>query len=146
VNVEDLPAVPQDLCDRLAEALSPWLDRPPCPVPRAAVQTGRDLTAQDRSSHERYCRAVLHREATRWASMRPNSGRNHAAFRLACRVGRWAHHRVIAADEIVRAILAACERNGLLREDGRQSVLNSIASGFRKSAADALPNLGVRRG
>jgi hypothetical protein len=144
--VAELPPVPPDLCPRLAAALAPWLERPPCPAPSATVHAGRDLTEQERRAQGRYASAILDREAATLASMPLNSGRNHATFRLACRVGRWAHHGIIGADAIVGAILAACEQNGLIAEDGHHSVMATIASGLRKSAADALPNLGVRHG
>ncbi len=74
--------------------------------------------------------------------MASNSGRNQAAFRLVCRVGRWTHHGILPRDRLTADVLDACERNGLVREDGRRAVLATIASGLAKSAADALPDLG----
>ena len=75
-----------------------------------------------------------------------NSGRNQATFRLACRVGRWVHNGVISQDRLVDGVLDACERNGLLRDDGVRAVLATVASGLAKSVDDTLPDLGVRRG
>ncbi len=78
--------------------------------------------------------------------MRPGSGRNDAAFRLVCRVGRWVHHGIIGRDRFIADVLDACERNGLVAKDGRKAVLATIASGLAKSAGDALPELGARHG
>ena len=71
-----------------------------------------------------------------------NSGRNQATFRLACRVGRWVHNGVISQDRLVDGVLDACERNGLLRDDGVRAVLATVASGLAKSVDDTLPDLG----
>lgn len=94
----------------------------------------------------RYAAALLSRELQAMAAMQPASGRNHAAFRLACRVGRWIHHGVIQRADFERDVLEACERNGLVQEDGRKAVLDTIASGLARSAHDALPELGERHG
>ena len=73
--------------------------------------------------------------------MAPNSGRNDAAFRLVCRVGRWAHYSIIPHDQLVADVFGACERNGLVRDDGCKAVLATIDSGLAKSAGDTLPEL-----
>ena len=93
-----------------------------------------------------YVAAILDCELPRLASMPRNSGRNDATFRLVCRVGRWAHHGIIARDRLVADVLAACERNGLVHEDGRKAVLDTIESGLARSAGDALPDLGGAHG
>jgi hypothetical protein len=63
-----------------------------------------------------------------------------------CRVGRWSHHGIITPDRLTADVLDACERNGLVRDDGRKAVLATIASGLARSAADTLPELGARHG
>lgn len=115
-----------------------------------ATQSARRLCrAADGAEHERqtrYVASILERELPALAAMRPGSGRNDAAFRLVCRVGRWAHAGILARDQLAAAVLEACEQNGLLRDDGRKAVLATIASGLAKSAADALPVLRARHG
>ena len=76
--------------------------------------------------------------------MPPNSGRNKQAFRFVCRFGRLVHHGLMPADRMIADVIAACRANGLVAEDGEQAVQATIASGLRKSAQDALPDLGVR--
>jgi hypothetical protein len=89
----------------------------------------------------RYVSSILGRELRKLAGMRPSSGRNDAAFRLVCRVGRWVHHGIIAQEQLVADMLDACECNGLVHDDGRNAVLNTIASGLARAAHDTLPAL-----
>ena len=103
-------------------------------------------TGPEHERQLRYAQTVLSRELRTLAAMRPGSGRNDTAFRIVCRIGRWVHHGVLAKQQVVGEVLYACERNGLVAEDGRKSVLDTIASGLARSAADALPELGARHG
>jgi hypothetical protein len=118
---------------------------------RAAVRT-HPVTHRYRPSEpehdrqHRYASAILSRELCALAGMPPGSGRNHAAFRLVCRIGRWVHHGVVPRADFERDVLDACERNGLIAEDGRKAVLATIGSGLARSAGDALPELGARHG
>jgi hypothetical protein len=78
--------------------------------------------------------------------MPPNSGRNNQAFHFVCRFGRLAHHGLISFDRIEADVFAACTANGLVAEDGKQSVMATIRNGLRISADDALPDLEARHG
>lgn len=98
----------------------------------------------EHARQHQYAAAILSRELLALAAMRPGSGRNHAAFKLSCRVGRWIHHGVISRDAFERDVLDACERNGLVAEDGRKAVADTISSGLGRSANDALPELEAR--
>lgn len=108
------------------------------------VRPSVDPTGPEHERQLRYVRTILSRELPALACMQPGSGRNHATFRLVCRVGRWAHAGIIERDQLVADVLDACECNGLVAEDGRKAVLDTIASGLARSAADALPELGAR--
>jgi hypothetical protein len=68
-------------------------------------------------------------------------GRNIAAFNAACKLGRWAHHGFIAPDALEARLVAACETNGLVGEDGREAALMTIQSGLNASRNDPLPEL-----
>lgn len=92
----------------------------------------------------RYSQSVLLRELRSLAAMQPGTGRNDRAYRLVCRVGRWVHHGIISRDHLVADMLDACERNGLVAEDGRRAVLCTIESGLARSAHDTLPELEAR--
>ena len=144
--VNDLPVISADIADRMAVVLRPWLEKPPRQAVVRSPASASDLSLQGREQHRRYATAILARELTALGSMAPNSGRNDAAFRLVCRVGRWAHHRIIPHDQLVADVFGACERNGLVRDDGRKAVLATIESGLAKSAGDTLPELGARHG
>ena len=89
----------------------------------------------------RYAEAILMRESAALGAMARNSGRNRAAFDLVCRVGRWVHAGIISADILFTSVREACWENGLISEDGISAVLATIASGLRRSANDALPDL-----
>lgn len=100
----------------------------------------------DHQRQHRYAASILDRELLALGGMQPGSGRNDAVFRLVCRVGRWVHHGIIPRDHFVADVLDACDRNGLVQEDGRATVLATIASGLARSAHDALPDLGTSDG
>jgi hypothetical protein len=142
-----LPIFAPDIADKLAAALAPWMTTPePMPSPTRARLQPFVLSENERERQHRYAVTVLARELPALASMASNTGRNQAAFRLVCRVGRWAHHGIITPDRLTADVLDACERNGLVRDDGRKAVLATIASGLARSAADTLPELGARHG
>ena len=105
-----------------------------------------DLWGTEHHRQHRYAVAIMSSELRALSAMRPGTGRNDAAFRLVCRVGRWVHAGIITRDQLIADVLDACERNGLVRDDGRKAVLDTIASGLARSAADTLPELGVRHG
>src|SRR5262249_42390785 len=48
---------------------------------------------------------------------------------------------ILAPGTIVRELSAACERNGLVKEDGRSSVFATIKSGIKRAQNDPLPLL-----
>lgn len=107
------------------------------------VQQRCGSSRPEHDRQHRYAVTILSRELQALAAMLPGSGRNDAAFRLVCRVGRWVHSGIIARDQLIADVLAVCEANGLVRDDGRKAVLATIASGLAKSAGDALPDLGA---
>ena len=61
--------------------------------------------------------------------MAPNSGRNDAAFRLVCRVGRWAHYSIIPHDQLVADVFDACERSSC-SETGVSASLHAFPPSF----------------
>ena len=138
-----LPIIDPDIADKLAKALMRWV-KGSKPWPIRPQMDRSDLTELERERQHRYALAILDRELSALASMASDSGRNQAAFRIACRVGRWAHHGIIARGRLIACMLEACERNGLVRDDSQRAVLATIVSGLAKSAADALPDLGAR--
>lgn len=144
--VAELPIIAPDIEDQIAAALAPWLNRVPRPAPVCLPLRSCALSENERERQRRYAEAVIATDLGTLAAMAPNTGRNVATFRLICRVGRWAHHGIIQKDQLVADVLDACERNGLVRDDGRKAVLATIASGLAKSAGDMLPDLGARHG
>ena len=108
---------------------------------RSAIVPASGLGEHERQRQRRYAEAILIRESAALGAMARNSGRNRAAFDLVCRVGRWVHAGIISADILSTYVREACWENGLTSEDGISAVLATIASGLRRSANDALPDL-----
>ena len=146
-RIAALPIFAPDIADKFAATLAPWRNTPePMPALTRARLQPCELSENERERQHRYAVTILARELPALASMASNTGRNQSAFRLVCRVGRWAHHGIITPDRLTFDVMAACEANGLVREDGRRAVLATIASGLARSAADALPDLGAGHG
>ena len=142
--IRELPVIAPDIADRMNDALSPWLKEAPRPAPTRPPMQQCELSEYERDRQRRYVENILSSELSTLAAMIPNSGRNTTVFRLVCRVGRWAHHAVLPLDQLKSGVLDACDRNGLVRDNGRRAVLATIASGLAKSAGDTLPDLGAR--
>jgi hypothetical protein len=144
--VAELPTIPVEIAHQLNAALAPWLRNAPHRASAHLPLRPSALGQQERECQRRYAEVIIAEDLKSLAGMAPNSGRNHAAFRLVCRVGRWTHHAIIPRDKLISDVLDACEHNGLVRDDGRRAVLATIASGLDKSAADTLPDLGGHHG
>jgi hypothetical protein len=145
-SMANLPTIAADIADKFTTALAPWIDKAPRPAPPRVPLQQCELSENERERQYRYAETILASELAALAAMACNSGRNQAAFRLVCRVGRWVHSGIVPCDRLTAHVLDACERNGLVRDDGRRAVLATIASGLAKSSGDALPNLGARHG
>lgn len=115
-------------------------------VGKSARSLLQPVGGTERLRQYRYVTSILEGELRALAAMPPSSGRNDAAFRLVCRVGRWVHAGIIVRDQVAADVFQACVRNGLVADDGRKAVIDTIASGLARSAADTLPELGVRHG
>ena len=139
-RVDELPTLNAGDVAAIEAALAPFLPpaKPPCMI-RPTI-TASDLDDTERHRHARYALAILEGEAAALAAMGENTGRNRAAFNLACRVGRYVHHGIIEHQHVVDPIVTACTANGLVRE-GRGALLKTINSGLLKAANDALPDL-----
>jgi hypothetical protein len=142
IQVSDLPELAHDVADRLTSALAPWSKQRASPAAPATRPRHSTLGEIERVRQIGYVNSILRSELPRLAAMAPNSGRNRAAYVLVCRVGRWCHAGLLTNCQVVTAIVAASEANGLISEDGLQSVYATIASGFSASMHDPLPNLG----
>jgi hypothetical protein len=142
-----LPTLPIDIGDRLAAALARWTARPrPATRPPSAERRPvGPMPDAERERQRRYAEAILAAELPALAAT-GTGGRNAAAFRLACRLGRWAHAGVIDREWFEDELVAACFANGLVRDDGEAAVRATIASALRKSEGDTLPDLSTEGG
>ena len=124
--------------DKLIEVLKPHL--------RERRQTGEfevrpdgPLTDAEKQRYTAYARTGLKNEAEALAKI-AEGGRNRALFDAACKLGQFAHHEVLAIEELADTLAEACGEpgNGLAAEDGLPSVRATIESGLFTSRNDPL--------
>ena len=142
IPARELPEAPADLAGCLEDALARWMPRP-----RFDASNERRTTPP--AGHElrrltAFAKAGLARKARELASTAEGS-RNNMLFVLGAGLGRYVFHGVLSADALEKAALAACEANGLRREDGRLAVLATLHSGIARAKGDHLPQLAERR-
>jgi hypothetical protein len=85
-----------------------------------------------------WARAALEGEAAKLADV-GHGGRSNQLFSAACALGKWVHHHVLREDEVLQMLTDACSANGLLAEEGPESITAQWRSGLAKSANDTLP-------
>ena len=130
--------------EAIEEAIKPWLPEEPDYLgeqlpPRKAAGPIDELL------HRRYlpwARAKLDARCAQLAGM--TGGRNTAAFKLACGIGCFVHHRILDESEVQAAILDACRQNGYTKEEGQRAVVATIRSGLNRARNNALPELADR--
>jgi hypothetical protein len=142
VPANELPQAPADIAERLETALASWM-------PRRLFVGAQILRTRPPERHElrrlnAFANAGLARRARELAST-GEGGRNNALFTLGAGLGRFVFHGVLSLAALETAALAACEANGLLREDGRLAVLATLHKGLARAKDDALPQLAERR-
>jgi hypothetical protein len=140
--VGELPAITPATIGEIAAVLARWLPQRKAHVTQAASSSS--TTTSSPSRYTAYARGALAGEARRLQAMPKNSGRNQTLFAAVCRLGKWVHHQVLDARSFEAVLLAACNANGLVAEDGLKKVRATIASGLRHAQNDVLPALGGR--
>ncbi|MEZ5787743.1 MAG: bifunctional DNA primase/polymerase [Xanthobacteraceae bacterium] len=112
---------------------------------REAVQRVDDLPAYSGGSRfQRYAAAALAGQTATVAATTVG-GRNNALNAAAFRLGQLAARQWLPASAIERELLAAAETNGLLAEDGEQSVMATIHSGLSAGLANPAADPRGRR-
>jgi hypothetical protein len=136
-----LPIVTDADLEELRRVVSPW----------AAPREERKFEARKKGAFHESAEAARHRygpyaakalkdEAANVATLQ-KGGRNRGLFDAVCRVGWAVHHGVITEADLADAFMDACKQNGLLADDGRHSVEETISSGLRAAQNDPLPEL-----
>jgi hypothetical protein len=135
--VANLVPVTLDHIAALEVALRPW-----CPMAakmhRPEAHPG-EVVADRRM--RAYALRALQNEAARLGEMGPDSGRNLRLFGAGCTLGKFVRHKVLALAEVESALLAACEANGLVRDDGETQCRQTLTNGIKKARGDGLPAL-----
>jgi hypothetical protein len=107
------------------EVAIPEPDPEPQPTPSRTTITAN----KDDERVRRYVLAALEDEARTLATTSPG-GRNEQANRSAFNVAGYLHTGAVTRDEIERALYDACVSNGLVSDDGPNSVERTIRSGI----------------
>jgi hypothetical protein len=126
-----IPQAPTWLLDKLREQKSEWK-----PNGGAGHQTGNRET--------RYAEAALRNCVAELAAQR-KPGRNNLLNVCALKMGAMAARGWISRPTIADALYAACRVNGLVQEDGDDSVQKTLASGFAAGLAKPHADLEERQ-
>lgn len=90
---------------------------------------------------ERYGQRALADEIAELAAAKPGT-RNRALFNAACSLFELVNSGILDEDTVIKSLEAACHANGLVNDDGLQSVLDTIASARKTTAGKMrqMPN------
>jgi hypothetical protein len=137
----DLPILTEQHVLDIAEALKPLMPERDYDVEIEPVRVRRvDLSDLMRRRYLGNARAALSAETAKISdSAKP--GRNTTLFKSTCSIGKWVHHGFIPESMLVQAFMGACDRNGLIKDNGPKDVRNTIADGLHASRNDDLPEL-----
>lgn len=137
----ELPAITQEHIDRLAELLAPLMPDRRDDGPRKPVRVkDAGLSAFDRRRYEGAAAAALRIKAADLAAT-AKPGRNDALFRAACGLGAYVLHGLLKQADLEKELVEACETNGLIADNGRGDVINTIADGLQCAGDDPFPKL-----
>jgi hypothetical protein len=138
-RVSELPLLTQAHLDQLEELLAPLMEPKSEAEPIVLRPASRRIEVGERKRYEGFARKALAAEADRIAAT-PKGGRNRQCFESTCLVGKWLHHGIVPSSALY-AFVDACDRNGLVKENGRHDVMRTIRAGLAASASDRLPVL-----
>jgi hypothetical protein len=137
LTAPELVGLDPEHIEALAKALEPWCPRKVY-TPVKSVERG--LASGDLSeSYRRMARKCIRTAATRLSSY--SDGRHNALFNAASGLGRYVHHGIISRGELVDALIAACDANGLKAKRGLKECHDCIDRGLDYSRGDSLPDL-----
>jgi hypothetical protein len=137
----ELPAITQEQVDQIAELLAPLMPDRRDDEPREPVKIkNAGVSDFDRRRYEGAAGAALRIKAEDLAAI-AKPGRNDALFRAACGLGAYVWHGIIKQADLEKALIAACEQNGLVGDNGRGDVVDTIADGLECASDDPLPKL-----
>ncbi len=141
---EDLPALTAEDLEALEAALKPYLwERPSWSADELSCEVrapGRPFNDIDRRRYERNAEMAL-AARTKNVAETPAGARNGALFSDMCYISKQVHHGILSEDAVIAAMMDACHKNGLVRDDGAPACLATIRSALYISRNDPLPML-----
>jgi Bifunctional DNA primase/polymerase, N-terminal len=141
----DLPPLTPDHVAQIEEALAPFM-APKNETASLDIQPRKDaadIGAVERRRYEGFAWRALESECANLAAM-GKPGRNDAVFRIGCLLGRWVWNGILKASDLESAVKSACERNGLIKDNGINDIRNTLNDGLARAANDSLPVLAER--
>lgn len=139
----DLPVVTQAHIDDLERLLAPIAAERKVIAFEKVEPRRIDFNDRERKRMEAYALAALTNQVNR-LGMQGKGGRNGLLFSAVCTLGKFVHSGVLGQDRLQKSLIEACERNGLIKDNGTTDALKTIARGLKFSVGDALPNLAER--
>ena len=92
---------------------------------------------------QKYARAALDGCVAELAST-AKGGRNNKLNAVAFRLGTMTARKWIADDEVIKALIGACEANGYIAENGHRAAMDTIESGLTAGQEQPHPDLKER--
>ena len=123
------------------ESAPAWLIKAARTKPVKLITERAAVAIQGPCRADAYGRAALRAEVS-WLSNLPPGSRNHALNRAAFNLFQLVAGGELAEDEVIAALHQACVANGLVADDGLQSVKRTIRSG-RKAGLQHPRSRGV---
>lgn len=138
-DFDDLPIITDDQLAFLKVCFEPWTttdDRQ-----RADKPKERDSGPVEEGRYRSYAQSQLSGMHNDLAVMLADSGRNNALNICAFRLG-WAVGKYLTEQEIFQVLTDACRQNGLVADDGLDSVEKTIESGLARGIDECdMPHL-----
>ena len=140
--VEKLPEITAAHLEALEAAIKPWTYQPPL---RFESGLGKPLNHKpaglEAKRFRAYAQTVLDGRA-KDLSGAGEGGRNRMLFDAVCVLGKYVHHGYLDRSDMVNALVAACNHNGLEKSDGgTRGIMETIKSGLWTSRNDPLREL-----
>ena len=114
------------------------------PPPPSATRRASGRSPSSASREQKYAAATLDRSVAELAGVQ-QGGRNTAANNAALALGHMLARGWIDERTIRNAIFRACEANGLVADDGANSVHDTISSGLSTGMVEPHPDLAERK-
>lgn len=124
----------------LDDVFAPWVADQKEARANEAPALRRKIHKDELKQYEAYAKAGLKNERNKLAKTQEGN-RGRRVLDSACALGKFVWHGLLEDSDVEDAILDACDKNGLLKKDGADSITSQIERGFAYAKNDPLHNL-----